>query len=61
MLLTIALLIAIAVGALGWITASIIIFTFDEYLREKGYTPPTSEEMEACAKKAAKRVFSRKS
>ena len=60
-MLIIALLIVVVVGALGWITANIAIFAFDEYLREKGYTPPTSEEVDACVKKAIQRLFSRKS
>lgn len=57
----IVLVIAVVVCAIGWISSNIAVGALVQYIAEKGYTPPTPEELRACIWKVIREKFSRKS
>lgn len=54
------LLATTAVCVVGWWASSVGILALRHYMETKQYTPPTSNEVEACVRWAVKRKLLRK-
>lgn len=55
------LLAALAICAGGWLFSKISFFTILAFMKKKGYTPPSDQEVKACTKEAVAYMFRRKS
>lgn len=56
-MISIALLVSTVVSSIGWLSNQVASMALVKYMKDKGYTPPSDEEVKAYASYSVKKLL----